>query len=127
MATFGYAAQELDKLGLAYLHVIEPRVSGDGSIERDSPAIAAASIRPHFRGPIIAAGGFSPEAAEAIVSTGDADLVAFGRSFIANPDLPKRIRAGLPFNAYDRDTFYGGDARGYTDYPFYDPRVAKTG
>ena len=51
---------------------------------------------------------------------GDADLVAFGRHFVANPDLPKRIRLGLPLNAYDRDTFYTFDARGYTDYPFYE-------
>jgi hypothetical protein len=64
------------------------------------------------------------------VRSGDADLVAFGRYFVANPDLPKRIRLGLPLNAYDRDTFYTFDARGYTDYPFYEQRsqsVALTG
>jgi N-ethylmaleimide reductase len=51
-------------------------------------------------------------------------LVAFGRHFLANPDLPKRIRLGLALNAYDRDTFYTFDARGYTDYPFYEERIA---
>ena len=58
--------------------------------------------------------------AEEIIAEGDADLVAFGRNFVSNPDLPKRIRLGLPLNPYDRNTFYGGDARGYTDYPFYE-------
>ena len=65
---------------------------------------------------MIAAGGFAPDSAEAIVAAGDADLVAFGRHFISNPDLPERIRQGLPLTHYDRSTFYGGDARGYTDY-----------
>jgi len=58
--------------------------------------------------------------AEAIVQTGDADLVAFGRHFIANPDLPERLRNRLPLNKYDRATFFGGTEIGYTDYPSYD-------
>jgi N-ethylmaleimide reductase len=68
-----------------------------------------------------AAGGirFSGESAAAIVAAGDADLVAFGRHFIANPDLPERLRRKLPLNRYDRSTFYGGDSRGYVDYPTY--------
>src|SRR5580692_9032490 len=57
-----------------------------------------------------------------ISEKGDADLVAFGRHFLANPDLPKRIQLGLPLNAYDRKTFYTFDAQGYTDYPFYEQR-----
>ena len=60
------------------------------------------------------------ESAEAIIERGDADMVAFGRYFISNPDLPRRIQLGLPLNNYNRDTFYNNDARGYTDYPFYD-------
>jgi hypothetical protein len=72
------------------------------------------------KGKIIAAGGFEPDTAEAIVDKGDAHLVAFGRHFLANPDLPKRIRLGLPLNDYDRKTFYTFDFHGYTDYPFYD-------
>ncbi len=67
-----------------------------------------------FTGTIIAAGGFEPDTAEAVVRDGDADLVAFGRHFLANPDLPKRIRLVLPLNPYDWDTFYTFDARGYT-------------
>ena len=115
--TFGYAARELDRFGLAWLHVIEPRVAGSQEVAEGAHAVAARALRAHFHGPIIAAGGFTPETAAAIVAAGDADLVAFGRHFIANPDLPHRIRHGLPLNAYDRSTFYGGDHRGYTDYP----------
>jgi N-ethylmaleimide reductase len=73
---------------------------------------------------IIAAGGFEPVGAEAIIEKGDADLVAFGRHFISNPDLPRRIAPGLPLTPYDRATFYGGDAREYTDYPFADAPLA---
>jgi N-ethylmaleimide reductase len=72
----------------------------------------------------MAAGGFDPKGAEEIVAKGDADLVAFGRHFIANPDLPKRIRLGLPLNPYDRGSFYGGNAHGYTDYPFHEESTA---
>jgi N-ethylmaleimide reductase len=66
---------------------------------------------------LIAAGGFNRDSAEAIIASGNADLVAFGRHFISDPDLPERLRRGLPLNRYDRTTFYGGDARGYVDYP----------
>jgi N-ethylmaleimide reductase len=76
-------------------------------------------LRKIFKGRIIAAGGFEPDSAEAIVEKGDADLVAFGRHFVANPDLPKRIESGWPLTPYDRNTFYTFDAHGYTDYPFY--------
>jgi N-ethylmaleimide reductase len=73
---------------------------------------------------IIAAGGFEPEGAEAIIEEGDIDLVAIGRHSISNPDLARRIAPGLPLTPYDRATFYGGDARGYTDYPFADAPLA---
>jgi N-ethylmaleimide reductase len=117
--TFGYAAEQLNRFGLAYLHLIEPRIKGNVLIEDGLPPVAAAQMRKIFKSKIIAAGGFEPDTAEAIVEKGDADLVAFGRHFIANPDLPKRIKLRLPLNLYDRKTFYGGDAHGYTDYPFY--------
>ncbi|MBV9078312.1 MAG: alkene reductase, partial [Methylobacteriaceae bacterium] len=67
----------------------------------------------------IAAGGFDKASAEAIIAAGDADLVAFGRRFISNPDLVRRLREDLPLSPYDRSTFYGGNWRGYTDYPPY--------
>ncbi|MDB5387538.1 MAG: 12-oxophytodienoate reductase [Planctomycetaceae bacterium] len=118
-ATFSYVAEQLNRFGLAYLHIIEPRVKGSEVTEDGLPPVASEHLRKIFHGKIIAAGGFEPSDAEAIVEAGDADLVAFGRHFISNPDLPRRIRLGLPLNAYDRTTFYGGDHRGYTDYPFY--------
>jgi N-ethylmaleimide reductase len=120
IALFDYVAKQLNRFGLAYLHIIEPRIKGNVLIAEGQGHIATARLRKVFTGKIIAAGGFEPDTAEAAVREGDADLVAFGRYFVANPDLPKRIRLGLPLNAYDRDTFYTFDARGYTDYPFYD-------
>ena len=116
-ATFGYVTTELDRLGIAYLHVVEPRIKGTEEIAHGQAPVAVQHLRPKFSRTVIAAGGFTRESAEAIVASGDADLVAFGRHFIANPDLPERLRRGLPLNRYDRSTFYGGDARGYIDYP----------
>jgi N-ethylmaleimide reductase len=119
-ALFTYVADELDKLGIAYLHLIEPRIAGNVEDEnRDQEPTAARTLRAHFHGPIVAAGGFDGASAEAIVQAGDADLVAFGRHFIANPDLPERLRRNLPLNGYDRPSFFGGTEVGYTDYPFH--------
>lgn len=115
---FTYVACELDKLDLAYLHLIEPRILGVVEDEsRDQNPAAAQLIRQHYKGTIIAAGGFAGESAKAILEAGDADLVAFGRHFIANPDLPERLRNGWPLNPYDRESFFGGTEVGYTDYP----------
>jgi N-ethylmaleimide reductase len=119
-ATFGYVATQLDRLGIAYLHVVEPRIKGTEEISHGEAPVAAQHLRPKFSRTLIAAGGFAPRSAEAIVAAGDADLVAFGRHFISNPDLPERLRRSLPLNRYDRSTFYGGDARGYIDYPAAD-------
>ncbi|GBQ82349.1 NADH:flavin oxidoreductase [Gluconacetobacter johannae DSM 13595] len=114
-ATFGYVAAALDRMGTAYLHIVQPRIGGDA----EPDPVDAAVLRRSFSRTIIAAGGFSRDSAEAVLASGDADLVAFGRSFIANPDLPARLREGWTLNRYDRARFYGGDARGYTDYPFH--------
>ena len=122
IALFDYVTKQLNRFGLAYVHVIEPRIKGNVLIAEGEGHIAAARLRKIFTGKLIAAGGFEPDTAEAAVREGDADLVAFGRYFVSNPDLPKRIRIGVPLNAYDRDTFYTFDARGYTDYPFYEQR-----
>src|SRR5882672_1097221 len=117
---FDYVAEQLNQFGLAYLHIIEPRIKGNVLVAEGQAPVATARLRGIFKGRIIAAGGFEPDSAEAIVEKGDADLVAFGRHYIANPDLPKRIQFGLPLNEYDRATFYTFDFHGYTDYPFYD-------
>ena len=117
---FTYVAVQLEQLKLAYLHLIEPRIAGNIEDEtKDQAPLAAQLIRQHYKGVIIAAGGFDRQSAEAILAAGDADLVAFGRHFIANPDLPERFRNGWPLNEYDRPSFFGGSEIGYTDYPFY--------
>jgi len=125
LALFDYVAEQLNRFGLAYLHIIEPRVKGNVLIAEGQAPVASEQLRKIFKGKIIAAGGFEPDTAEAIVEKGDADLVTFGRYFISNPDLPKRIKLRLPLNDYDRTTFYTFDARGYTDYPFYSEQAAS--
>jgi N-ethylmaleimide reductase len=117
--TFPYVARALARYGLAYLHVIEPRVTGNASDDAQQP-VAAGQLRPLFGGPVMAAGGFDATGAAAILAKDDADLVAFGRHFLANPDLPERLRRNLPLNPYDRTTFYYGGTKGYTDHPVYE-------
>ena len=118
-ATFGYYAQQLNKYGLAYLHIIEPRVMGTETIEESMPPVASSFLRQVFKGPIIAAGGFDRQGAEAILQKGDADLVAFGRYFTSNPDLPERLMQNLPLNPYVREAFWGGNETHYIDFPVY--------
>src|ERR1700747_2677929 len=123
-ALFRYVAERLNVFGLAYLHVIEPRINGADLVAEGQGAVAAQELSKIFQNPMIASGGFEPDTAEATVANGDASLIAFGRHFIANPDLPKRIELGLPLNHYDRSTFYAFDARGYIDYPAYEVQEA---
>jgi N-ethylmaleimide reductase len=123
-ATFSHVAKALDGYGLAYLHVIEPRAKGDSTLHEGHPPVAAATLRPHFSGPIIAAGGFDREGAQAIVDSGVADLVAFGRYFASNPDLPFRLQRNLPLTPYRREHFWGGAEVGYTDYPAHEAATA---
>ncbi len=117
--TFGRFAERLSQYGLAYLHIIEPRVSGVKTIHEGQAPIASAFLRQVFTGPITAAGGFDRAGAEAILRRGDADAVAFGRHFRSNPDLPERFRQDLPLTPYVRDVFWGGDERRYTDFMPY--------
>ena len=122
---FGTVIAGLGQYGLAYLHLIEPRASSAGVADDASVDSAdnAALFRHLYDGPVISAGGYTPEAAAAAVEAGLADAVALGRLFIANPDLPARIRTGAAMNAFDRATAYGGDACGYTDYPALAPAM----
>lgn len=124
-ATFGYVAARLNGYALAYVHVIEPRIRGIDEREADESDVSSKDIRRVYKGTLVAAGGFTRESAEQIVLDGHADLVAFGRMFLANPDLPERLRTGMPLNRHDRSTFYGGDARGYIDYPFATSLASK--
>jgi N-ethylmaleimide reductase len=116
---FSHIITATGKIGLAYLHLIEPRASSAGL--GDDASIDSANnlnlFRKLYPGPVITAGGYSPTTGAEAILTADADAVAFGRMFISNPDLPKRIRTGGPLNVFDRSTSYGGGARGYTDYP----------
>jgi N-ethylmaleimide reductase len=121
-ATFSYVAKVLDSYKIAYLHVIEPRVKGDDTLHEGHPVVAASYLRPHFSGPIIAAGGFDRQGAIAAVEKGDADLIAFGRHFSSNPDLPHRLAHDLPLTPYVRAAFWGGDEKNYSDFPEYSPR-----
>jgi N-ethylmaleimide reductase len=121
MPLYTHVVEALNPLGLAYLHFIEPRSSGAGRAEVNHQNVPSAMVlfRPIWRGVLVAAGGFTGEAAEAAVAEGHADAVAFGRIFISNPDLPRRLREGFPLTPYNRATFYGGEEKGYTDYPVY--------
>jgi N-ethylmaleimide reductase len=117
--TFGTIAGMLADFRLAYLHIVNPAMAAiETGAAPDAPSERMLKlIRSRYRGTLIIAGGFDRDTAEAWIAEGRADLIAFGRKFIANPDLPERLRAGTPLNADDRTTYYGGGAKGYTDYP----------
>ncbi|WP_458068294.1 alkene reductase [Rhodanobacter sp. BL-MT-08] len=123
-ATFGHFADKLNDFGLAYLHVIEPRVMGVETLDEHQLPVASHFLRGVFNGPIIAAGGFARAGADAILEAGDADLVAFGRFFTSNPDLPERLRRNLPLTPYVREAFWGGTELHYTDFEPYRERVS---
>ncbi|XVQ09580.1 alkene reductase [Spirillospora sp. CA-255316] len=103
--------------GLAYLHLVEPTIAGSETVEAAEDAIPTAHFRSLYPGTIIVAGDHTPESGAQAVLSGGADLVAYGRSFISNPDLPARLAAGAPLRPADRSRFYGGGEKGYTDYP----------
>ncbi|HEX6013810.1 MAG TPA: alkene reductase [Geminicoccaceae bacterium] len=121
-ATFGHAVEALDRLGLAYLHLVEQ--FGPEPLTAQQHAILR-SIRGRWRGFYVANGAYDGERAAAVVASGWAGAVAFGEPFIANPDLPRRLLEGAPLAEPDRKTYYGGDQRGYTDYrSLEEPRAA---
>ena len=105
--------QALTPLGLLYLHVLDHSAMGAPPV----PEALKLQLRDRFDGPFILAGGFDRVTAEAALSEHRADLVAFGRPFLANPDLIERMRVGATLNAPDMSTFYTPGAQGYTDYP----------
>lgn len=119
VALFTHVLERLSDRGIAYVHMIEPRATsaGGGDAILEAAPCTSELFRPLFDGVFISAGGYDREGALEAVASGRADAIAFGRAFIANPDLPERLRQNAPLNPYDRSTFYGGDARGYTDYP----------
>lgn len=116
LAHFSAVTEALNPFNLAYLHVIEG-VPGHHMAPGESDPHVAPALRSLFKGPLILNGGYTKEAAEAALAKGEADAISFGEPFIANPDLPARFRSGAALNTPDRATYYGGDAKGYTDYP----------
>lgn len=106
--------EQINKRGLMYLHLSEPDWAGGKPFSEEFRK----NIRAAFNNLIIAAGGYTAKKAEALVKRGLIDAVAFGRNYIANPDLAERIRQGAPLNNPNPETFYGGGSIGYTDYPF---------
>ena len=106
----------MNKRGIMYLHLSEPDWAGGTPYSNDFRQ----RVRDAFDNLIIAAGGYTADKAEKNIRDGYIDAVAFGRDYIATPDLAERIRQGVPFNKQHPETFYGGGTVGYTDYPFMD-------
>ncbi|KAL5993299.1 12-oxophytodienoate reductase 1 [Asimina triloba] len=112
-----YMAQALSKYGILYCHMVEPRMVTAG--EKLASTQSLSPMRKAFKGTFIAVGGYDREDGNQAIASGYADLIAYGRWFLANPDLPKRFKLYAPLNKYNRDTFYTSDSVvGYTDYPF---------
>ncbi|MDQ6950580.1 MAG: alkene reductase [Mariprofundales bacterium] len=112
-ALFNHVASALSALSPAYLHVVEVTMAGAIDTEVDM-----AQLRHHFDGRYIANGGYDRARGNSVIATEAADMVAYGVPFLANPDLPNRLKQETKLNTPDQATFYGGDAHGYTDYPF---------
>ncbi|MBC7919486.1 MAG: alkene reductase [Ferruginibacter sp.] len=112
---FDYAVKELDQLGLAYLHLMEPFAPQPDNARFIH--VVTDHFRPLYSGTLMTNAGYDQTKAEKVIRQGTADLVSFGQLFLANPDLPERFRRNAPLNNPDSNTFYGGGAQGYIDYP----------
>jgi len=112
--TFGHVSAHLSRLGIAYLHVADTDVMAGAAPKMEQ---ILPFTRERFDGVVMLNGAYDPDRARAALNDGDGDLIAFGRLFLANPDLPERIRSDGPYNEPNPATFYGGGAEGYTDYP----------
>jgi len=126
-AQYSHVVAELNKRQLAYIHLVEPRVDGSADKAESADDIALSRFRPLITGDtkIIVAGGHTLQTANQSIADGVGDAVAFGRLFISNPDLPARFAVNAELTPYNRNTFYGGNERGYTDYPFLNQSPAK--
>lgn len=111
---FVYLLAELNRYGLAYLHLVDALES---DIRHGAKVVKLDVLRAAYQGNLIVCGGYDREKAGRAIGEGLADAVAFGQLYIANPDLVSRFKQNAPLNAPEEATFYGGDARGYTDYP----------
>ena len=104
---------ELDQLGIVYVHVVE---ASEDDIRQRGSMIPTDRLRPLFRRTLIVNGGYDRQRADAVISSGVADLVSFGKAFLANPDLPQRLKISAALNVPDPDNFYGGGEKRYVDY-----------
>jgi len=111
LTTYGYIARELEQRGVGFLHLYDQ----DGNWLCDSANPLLAALRDAYHGSIIACGGFTADSAEALLASGKANLIAFGKAFISNPDLVERMRRGVELTPWDQATFYASGAKGYTD------------
>lgn len=114
---FNHAVEELEKRHPVYIHVVEGATGGPRDV---APGFSFEELRKRYTGAWMVNNGYDLDLASRVVAEGRADLVAFGRPFISNPDLVERLRRNAPLNELDRDTLYGGGARGYLDYPTLD-------
>ena len=117
---YAHVISELNQFQLAYIHLVEPRVAGNVEAEQFDVSVSSRNFKPLITGDtrLISAGGHTLTSGAEAVQSGEADAIAWGRQFIANPDLVERFAISAPLNPYDRQTFYGGTEKGYTDYPF---------
>lgn len=122
-ATNRYLTDQLNKFGLAYLHMVEPRIAGNTEVDVTDETYNLAQFRKLYNGTFIAAGGYNRERAIQSLKLDHADLICFGRHYLSNPDLPKRFREHAELNKYNRDTFYTSNDAGYIDYPFLEEGI----
>jgi N-ethylmaleimide reductase len=122
---FNHVAEQVAKFKLAYLHIIEGMTGGERELKLgDGSVFDYEAMRERAATPWMVNNGYDRAMALDAVASGRADAVAFGRPFIANPDLVRRLREDAPLNGVDRDTLYGGGAKGYTDYPTLEEKAA---
>lgn len=120
--TFGYAVKALNAFNLAYLHLLEP---SEADLRHGGTPIPTQEFRPLYEGNLMVNWDYDKAKGNDAIASGNADLVSYGKLFIANPDLPKRFKVDAPLNEPDPDTFYGGGEAGYTDYPFLEEQSAE--
>jgi N-ethylmaleimide reductase len=114
-ATYTYLAEKLNDLGIVYIHLVDHSSMGAPEV----PITIKQAIREKFKNCLILAGGYHKDTAEKDLQNGLADLIAFGKPFISNPDLVQRFENNWPLAKPDFSTFYGADEKGYTDYPVH--------
>ena len=118
-ATYIEAIKLLEKAGIAYLSLAE----ADWDLAPELPITFRQAVRETFSGMIMYSGKYSAKKAIRVLTEGFGDIFGFGRQFIANPDLPDRLRNGWPMNSLELDSLYGGSKEGYSDYPTYSPQA----